>query len=154
RKLAPMILKFLKRKLRQYRLQQAGVVDLTAPGHLLMGGWALWPELVRAHSVVYSFGVGDNVGWDLEMIRRFGVTVHAFDPTPASIAWVAKQQLPPQFNFHDLGISDFDGVLDFYPPRRAGSTHFSQERRGGLFDDRPPVPGRVQRLASIMRRLG
>jgi len=56
--------------------------------------------------------------------------------------------------FHDCGISNFDGLLDFYPPRRRGSTHFSQERRGGMFDRRRPEPGRVQRLASIMQTLG
>jgi FkbM family methyltransferase len=149
-----MIVKFLKHQVRQYRLRQAGVVDTTVPGLETLGGWAVWPDHLRSNSVVYSFGVGDNVGWDLEMIRRYGVRVHAFDPTPASIAWVASHRLPPQFVFHDYGISDFDGVLDFYPPRRRGSTHFSQERRGTLFDRRPPVPGRVHRLATIMRKLG
>jgi FkbM family methyltransferase len=149
-----MIVNFLKRQVRQYRLRQAGVEDRLAYEPVMKSGWAVWPDHVRPDSVVYSFGVGDKIGWDLEMIRRFGVTVHAFDPTPASIAWVARQELPPQFEFHDLGISNFDGVLDFYPPRQAGGTHFSQERRGGLFDRRPSVPGRVRRLATIMEELG
>ena len=30
--------------------------------------------------MVYSFGVGQDISWDLAMIERFGVTVHAFDP--------------------------------------------------------------------------
>ena len=149
-----MIVNFLKQQVRQYRLRQAGVEDRLAYQPVMKSGWAVWPDRVRQDSVVYSFGVGDRIGWDLAMIRRFGVTVHAFDPTPASMAWVAGQQLPPQFVFHDLGISNFDGVLDFYPPRRSGSTHFSQERRGWLFDRRPSVPGRVRRLATIMQELG
>jgi len=149
-----MIVKFLKQQVRQYRLRQAGVVDAGAVQPLLMGGWAVLPDHLRPRGVVYSFGVGDSVSWDLEMIRRFGVTVHAFDPTPASIAWVARQHLPSQFVFHDYGISDFDGILDFYPPRRAGSTHYSQERRGGPLDRREPVPGCVHRLSTIMRKLG
>jgi len=130
------------------------VVDESSAELVSMGGWSLWPGHIRPDSVVYSFGVGDNIGWDLEMIRRFGVTIHAFDPTPASIAWVAAQKLPPQFVFHQYGISDFDGTLDFYPPRRRGSTHYSQEPRGGLIQRSQPVPGHVRRLASIMRRLG
>jgi FkbM family methyltransferase len=149
-----MIVKFLKQRLRQHRLRQAGVGEESASQPIVIGGWSLWPELVRRQSVVYSFGVGDSVVWDLEMIRRFGVTVHAFDPTPASIAWVAQQKLPRQFVFHDVGISNFDGVLEFYPPRRSGSTHFSQERRGRLLDRRPPVAGRVQRLSTTMQILG
>lgn len=149
-----MIVKFLKQQVRQFRLRRASVVEESPPAQIAMGGWSLWSEHIHAGSVVYSFGVGDNIGWDLEMIRRFGVTVHAFDPTPASIDWIAAQHLPPQFVFHDFGISDFDGVLDFYPPRRQGSTHYSQERRGGTFDRRQPVRGRVHRLATIMRKLG
>jgi len=148
-----MIVKFLKQRLRQHRLRQAGVGEEAASQPIVIGGWSLWPELVRRGSVVYSFGVGDSVVWDLEMIRRFGVRVHAFDPTPASIAWVQKQRLPREFVFHDVGIADFDGVMEFFPPRRSGNTHFSQERRS-RFDRRPPVPGRVQRLSSIMRSLG
>jgi FkbM family methyltransferase len=118
----------------------------------LVGDWALWPQALTPASVVYSFGVGDNIAWDRAMISRFGVTVHAFDPTPASIAWVRRQELPRQFVFHDCGISNFDGTLEFYPPRKTGSTHYSQERRTA--GTQPPVCGRVHCLATLMRRMG
>src|SRR5437899_3094636 len=149
-----MIFKFLKRELRQIRLRRANVLDFPSPRSVMSHGWAIWPLQLRADSAVYAFGVGNDVGWDLEMIRKFGVTVHAFDPTPASIDWVARQKLPPQFIFHDYGLSNFDGQLEFYPPRRPGNTHFSQVRRGGIFDRRSPVLGRVQRLSSILHTLG
>lgn len=149
-----MVLKLLKQTIRQHRLRRANVLDETLHRPTKVGDWALWTNPLDAHSVVYSFGVGDNVAWDLAMIERFGVTVHAFDPTPASIAWVARQSLPPQLVFHNVGISNFDGELPFYPPRKAGSTHFSQERRGGLFDRQQPVLGQVRRLATIAQQLG
>jgi FkbM family methyltransferase len=149
-----MVLKLLKQSLRQHRLRRAQVIDATDCVPERIGDWSLWQEPLHAGSVVYSFGVGDNVAWDLAMIERFGCTVHAFDPTPASIAWVRSQTLPPQFAFHDIGISNFDGKLPFYPPRRNGSTHYSQERRGGLFKRAEPVLGQVRRLATIMHSLG
>jgi FkbM family methyltransferase len=149
-----MVVKYLKSQVRQFRLRRAGLRSFTCAAPIVMGGWALWPQSLNAQSVVYSFGVGDDVGWDLAMIERFGMTVHAFDPTPASIAWVSQQSLPPQFVFHDCGISNFDGELDFFPPRHAGSTHYSQEPRGGLFFRAAPVAGRVERLSTIMQRLG
>ena len=149
-----MPVNYLKSKLRHYRLRLAGVVEPLGLQATQIGGWAVLPDCVRAGEPVYSFGVGDKIGWDLGMIRRFGVTVHAFDPTPGSIAWVAGQTLPPQFVFHPLGISNFDGELDFYPPRQAGNTHFTQERRGWRLRRPPPVKGQVRRLASIMRDLG
>jgi FkbM family methyltransferase len=77
------------------------------------GGWWVIPRLIRPESVVYSFGVGDDVTWDLAMIERFGVTVHAFDPTPRSVRWVQSQQLPDRFRFHPLGISAADGQAQF-----------------------------------------
>lgn len=148
-----MLFKFLKRELRQYRIRRAHVLDCPSFPCVLMKGWAVWPTPIRSESVVYSFGVGDDVGWDLEMIKQFGVTVHAFDPTPASIDWISRQTLPPEFIFRDVGISNFDGTLDFYPPRRPGNTHFSQIRRSGTFNHRRSVPGRVQRLSTTMRML-
>src|SRR4029450_5467921 len=149
-----MVLKLLKQTIRQHRLRRARVLDDAPHRPTKVGDWALWAEPLDASSVVYSFGVGDNVAWDLAMIRRFGCTVHAFDPTPASIAWVAGQSLPPEFVFHDVGISNFDGELAFYPPRKAGSTHYSQERRGGLLNRQEPVRCQVRRLATIAHELG
>jgi FkbM family methyltransferase len=147
-----MVLKLLKQTLRQHRLRGARVLDGGDSPVTKVGDWTLCTRAIDAGSVVYSFGVGDNVAWDLAMIRRFGCTVHAFDPTPASIEWVSRQALPPQFVFHDWGISNFDGQLPFYPPRKAGSTHYSQERRASR--QAQPVLGQVRRLATIMQSLG
>ncbi len=149
-----MVLQLLKQSLRQHRLRRAQVVDATNCVPERIGDWSLWPEPLHAGSVVYSFGVGDNVAWDRAMIVRFGCTVHAFDPTPTSIAWVSSQSLPPQFVFHDIGLSNFEGELPFYPPRKAGSTHYSQERRGRWFDSQEPIMGQVRRLATIMQSIG
>jgi FkbM family methyltransferase len=148
------MLKQLRQRFRQLRLRRAGVLDAGGCPVERVGDWAMWPGHVRADSVVYGFGVGLSIGWDLEMIRRFGCTVHAFDPTPVSIEWVRQQKFPPEFSFHDYGIAAFDGELDFYPPRKTGNPHFSQERRRGLALLRPPVQGRVYRLATIMQMLG
>jgi len=149
-----MVLKLLKQTLRQHRLRRARVLDDTPYRPTKVGDWALVTEPLNASSVVYSFGVGDNVAWDLAMIGQFGCTIHAFDPTPASIAWASRQSLPPEFVFHDIGISKFDGELAFYPPRKSGSTHYSQERRGGLLNRQEPVRCQVRRLATIMQSLG
>ena len=54
-------------------------------------GWEVAVEKITKDSVCYSFGVGEDVSFDLELINRFGVVVHAFDPTPRSINWVRAQ---------------------------------------------------------------
>ncbi len=148
------MLKLLKQSLRQRRLRNAHVLDATSQRVTKIGDWVLCTSDIGPDSIVYSFGVGDNVAWDLAMIRQFGCTMHAFDPTPASIAWVRRQSLPCKFVFHELGLSNFDGELPFYPPRKSGSTHFSEEHRGGLFRRQPPVLAPVRRLTTIMQSLG
>jgi FkbM family methyltransferase len=147
------LLKLLKQRIRQSRLQRERVLDEPARQSLPLGNWVVLPELVLADSVIYSFGVGANVAWDVSMIERFGCLVHAFDPTPASRAWVAEQALPSEFRFYPWGISSFNGQLPFFPPRKAGGMHFSQDRLHGRAN-RPPVLGDVFRLETIMRRLG
>lgn len=105
---------------------------------------------LNAGSIVYSFGIGDNITWDLALIERFGCTVHGFDPTPTSVEWVSKQQLPPQFIFHPEGISSYDGMQRFFNAFKPGKMDMSVVRPNtrGSFE----LP--VKRLQTFMRELG
>jgi FkbM family methyltransferase len=165
-----MLLKSLKTTYRQFRLRRACVLDESAAQSdafgrpLELGNWTMLAAPLSTDSVVYSFGVGDNVAWDLAVIERWGAAVHAFDPTPASQAWVRKQSLPTCFKFHPWGLAAFDGELALYPPRKAGNTHYSQERRRRPWGrylvpragDRspPPVLAPVRRLQTTLAALG
>jgi hypothetical protein len=89
------------------------------------GGWVIVPEALSSAAVMYSAGVGDDVAFDLSLIQRYGLTVHAFDPTPRSIAWVRTQALPAQFVFHEIGLGDHDGELTLFPPAEASHVSYS-----------------------------
>ena len=67
-------------------------------GGSLNGAWPVCTGWLQPDAVVYSVGVGDDISFDRDLIARFGVTIHAFDPTPASRDWLAKQTLPATFN--------------------------------------------------------
>jgi FkbM family methyltransferase len=113
--------------------------------------WCICPNGLSNQSVVYSFGVGEDISFDLELIRRFGVRVHAFDPTPRAIAWVQSQTLPAQFSFHDYGIGAVDGNLVFCPPKNPGFVSYSVISQGSTAT---PIEAPVRRLATIMKMLG
>jgi FkbM family methyltransferase len=98
-------------------------------------------------SIIYSAGVGDNIAWDLAMIDRFGVTVHAFDPTPMCIKWIDDQSLPPRFRFQPVGLAARDGLAQFRVPRRG--FNFTPDTGGGVTITAP-----VRRLSTLMRELG
>jgi FkbM family methyltransferase len=113
--------------------------------------WCICPDHLSASSVVYSFGVGKDISFDLALIARFGLPLHAFDPTPQSIDWLKSQDLPREFRFHPYGIADFDGACAFLPPENPGHVSYSMVQRSST---RQAVQVPVQRLGTTMQMLG
>lgn len=121
------------------------------------GGWGINPKLLNDQSKVFCVGVGTDVTFDLALIERFGCEVHAFDPTPKAVAWVAGERLPAKFKFQPLGLADFDGELLFVLPGanptwdsyRASDVDSSLARGAA---DKVKCP--VRRLETLMRGVG
>lgn len=105
-----------------------------------------------ARSVVYSFGVGEDVSFDLGLIQRYGCRVHAFDPTERSIAWARANVDHLLWKLHPIGIAAEDGEAEFTSP--AKKTHVSFFRASnGATDGHAAVRLTVRSLPSIMREL-
>lgn len=116
------------------------------------GGWNVISENIRPECVVYSFGVGEDASFDVGMIQKFGVKIHAFDPTPKSIEWVKRQGFPTAFVMHEYGIASFDGTVRFNPPEKADQVSHT-------LLDKPSTEARaivvpVKKLTTIMKELG
>ena len=151
-----MAFKKLKAKLRQRKLRSHSIVvdtDLSKRSFGARSGvWTVHPEGLGPHSIVYSFGVGDNIAWDLAMIETHGLELHAFDPTPRSIEWISRQKLPPSFHFHDFGLAHFDGEIELFEPRKVHKINYTSraEKKGGIRKISCPV----RRFGSIAQELG
>jgi FkbM family methyltransferase len=89
------------------------------------GGWSVLTDDLTSQSIIYAVGIGEDLSFDLALIQRFGCTVHAFDPTPQSLAWVARQDLPPTLHVHAWGLSGSDGPVQFFMPASAGHVSHS-----------------------------
>lgn len=113
------------------------------------GGWALPDGLLQADSVVYSAGIGEDVSFDLAVIGAVGCPVHGFDPTPIARDWLARQSLPDLYSFHNVGLAESDGDMDFFPPDDA---HSFSRLPGKAGSESLKCP--VRRLSSIMHDLG
>lgn len=116
------------------------------------GGWSVVLSEINAKSIIYSFGVGEDVSFDVELINRFDLVVHAFDPTPKSIKWIAEQNMGSNFIMHNYGIASVDGYVDFNPPENLQHVSYTMLDRPSTSERAMSLP--VKKLASIMAELG
>jgi hypothetical protein len=86
--------------------------------------------------------------FDLEMIRRYDAHVFAFDPTPKSLQWIAKQRVPSSMTVSPVGLADYDGEQEFGPPDNPDWDSFSALRGAGS------VRCKVAKLSTLMREHG
>lgn len=77
--------------------------------------WKVVPELIRENDIVYSIGICDDIGFEIAMLEKKNVSIFAFDPTPYSVNWMAKQKLPANLQFFPWAVSDKDGQFFLYP---------------------------------------
>ncbi|NNE35221.1 MAG: FkbM family methyltransferase [Rhodothermales bacterium] len=88
------------------------VLGGTPPGR--SGSWTVALDRLTSESTVYAVGVGTDITFDLALIGEKAVTVHAFDPTKASIDWLRTQNPVKGFLHHAYGVAAFDGVAKFH----------------------------------------
>lgn len=81
------------------------------------GGFYVNPNKLSKDAIVYSFGIGEDISFDLEMIQQHQCQIFGFDPTPKSITWMAHQNLPSNFYFQDYGIGITTGAHQFHLPK-------------------------------------
>lgn len=81
------------------------------------GGFFVCPDLLNSKSIIYSFGIGEDISFDKSIIEKFQCSVFGFDPTPKSIQWISKQVLPKGFRFYEYGIDTVSGTVKFYLPK-------------------------------------
>jgi FkbM family methyltransferase len=114
--------------------------------------WSICPTGLGRDSVVYSVGIGTDISFDLALIERYGVTVHAFDPTPGSIAWLEAQPLPARFKWQQVGLAAYDGQASFFPPDNPAFISHTMLPRPAAGDRAIRVD--VRRISTLMRDLG
>lgn len=144
--------KIFKKVVARYSLPK---IDFRCPVERLgssYGGWDIATGDVGPSSIVYSIGIGEDASFDMALIEKYAVNIHAFDPTPKSISWVKSQNFPNSFIFQGIGVADFDGNTSFNPPD-------NPDHVSGTILDRKAASSSsievvVKRLITIMNELG
>lgn len=115
------------------------------------GGHSVLTEAVPAAPLVYSFGVGEDISFDLEMVRRFDARVYACDPTPRAVKFVEDQAVPENFEFKAVAVSDKNETLKFHPP--VNPTHVSHSIYQKS-EELQPIEVPAESVASLMHGWG
>lgn len=110
------------------------------------GGHSVDLSLLNDKSIVYSVGIGNDNSFDESVIRYTGCKVYAFDPTTKAVEWIKQQPKLNNFFFYDLGLSNFNGIAKFAPPKEKAWVSFSEKEDG-------TVTFPVKKLSTIMDRL-
>lgn len=116
------------------------------------GGFYVNPTVLNGESIVYSFGIGEDTSFDLDIINYHKSYLYAFDPTPKSIAWVKNQIFPNNFHFEEIGIGKSSGQATLNLPKDkeniSGSLYSHQ-----FVDCSNTVQIQLETLQSITNRL-
>jgi FkbM family methyltransferase len=115
------------------------------------GGWIICPTHVNEHSIIYSFGIGTDISFELSVSQKYRPEIHAFDPTPRSIEWVKKQNISNKVILHEYGLADRDGTVKFYPPDNP--EFISHSIYNHQYSQKNSIEVPVKRLNTIMQEL-
>ena len=88
----------------------------------------------------------------MEIINNLDLKIYAFDPTPKSIEWVKRQNLPKQFVLKEYGLADFDGKAKFHPPENPDYISATMLERP--LTENEAYKAEVKSLKTIMKELG
>jgi len=134
------------------RIQVAKQVEWFGITH---AGFYVCTENLNENSIVYSFGVGDNIAFDEDLINRFHCNVYGFDPTPKSVEYIKKKKPQRWFKFFEYGISYFDGIIKFYLPKNPDHVSCATFNRWGYDEAKNrPIEVPVKKLSTISKELG
>ena len=117
-------------------------------------GWLLCHRRIPRGARVFGLGVGNNVDFELGVIRDYAAIVDTFDPTPFSNDWLHTQSRPAGFRHHPWAVVAVDGPVHLQQrkanrPGSAPMLSIVPSRAGG--EGTVAVDG--YRLASIVQRL-
>ena len=117
-------------------------------GNSNYGAWSIYPKGLTENSIIYSFGIGEDINFELSLFKKYGCKIYCFDPTPKSINYIKNQNLPTEILFYKYGISNKDGLEKFYMPLNEKNVSHSLVHKGEV----KFIEVEMKRLKTIMNQ--
>jgi FkbM family methyltransferase len=126
-----------------------------------VGNYAAIASLLSPESIVYSFGVGGNIEFDIDLTAQSSCAVYLFDPTPRSIRFMEQYRENPLLQFRPWGVWTSDGLQRFFSSLTLAVNtcgNVFQDFRSGSIENALDVStwfeGECHTLPTIMNKLG
>lgn len=117
------------------------------------GGFYLDPTLISENAIVYSFGIGEDISFDLDLIGKHQCQIFGFDPTPKSISWITQNPPPNRFYFYPFGIGERTEKVLFHLPKNKDHVSGSIYEHS-LVDEKNLVEVTLKEFKEITTELG
>lgn len=140
--------------LKEWTLKVTKETEMMVVGEPNYSEYYILADSLNSSSVVYSFGIGEDLSFSNKIIEKYGCHVFAFDPTPKAINYVNNHDLSKNclFHFIPIGVANYDGMTKFHLPTNDDYVSGSIEKWQGLKEESILV--QVLKLNSIMTELG
>ena len=117
------------------------------------GGFYIYQKLLNPDSIVYSFGIGEDISFDNAVIKNHKCYLYAFDPTPKSINWIKSKTLSSNFTFFEYGIAEKSGTFDFFLPKNTNNISGSYVFQNSV-DSKQKIKVEMRSFSDIVDDLG
>lgn len=119
---------------REIRVPSRLVSGLTWFGNPSYGGWKIPLSEIGIKVGVIDAGVGEDLSFSEDLIRKYGANVVALDPTPKAAQFV-NEKSNPSIDFLNHGLASENGKAKFYLPTNqnhvSGSLNSGDHLKGG-----------------------
>ena len=117
-----------------------------------VAGWWIDLNLISDKSIIYAFGLGSDISFELDLLKKRKCSIYGFDPTPGVMKlWENK---PEQLHLYNYGLDAVD-CKKVMSPLHEGWVTYTVFDSLVVEKDKTRVPETVElkRLTTIMKEL-
>ncbi len=110
------------------------LLTLCAPGSICP--WTICPDELNENSIVYGGGIGSDISFEHELVKKFGCRVVLYDPSPTGLKTMSlPENKIPEFQYYPVALAAHKGKLSFAPPAElGGDSWFASEAGEGKIE--------------------
>ena len=106
---------FLKKRKLIKKFTKENLDQLDDQKIINVGNYLIKENLLNSKSIIYSFGIGENLGFEKKIADTFKCSVYCFDPTSLAKNFMEKEKYNKTLIiFQPYGIWNVDGKIKFF----------------------------------------